>query len=402
MKLSRSGQLLLVALLSGVCGYGLGHMGKDPAGESAGQSGTSGPAARYPQGRRGENATGSSGNLLSPGVRNLLGTEPISESSVRSETARILSETDPVRRSVAIGLILDSMTPATASSIRQAFLDSTINTGRRNNEEWFMMVRKFGSTLGQAAFDEVKGKNNPLEEALTLEGWALADSDGAFAHLQTLNHDDPGYAGKCAAVLTGIAKVDPDKSFQMILDDPDLHVDPNPLMMAALQALGMDGVTASLQNAVDRAGPEAAQSPACQSLLGSLTDDMRLQNWTSGQSERVLPWLEQLKGQPFLTDQVASHTIMDVVLQGKLTESMDWLDRMNEGQDGGRFGRDGIRSALMRDPSLLSKVDEATLDRVIAQFPPNSREMAFLAEAIALMKPDYANRLRAAGPKVEE
>jgi hypothetical protein len=328
-----------------------------------------------------------------------LGAEPISESSIRSVTERILSETDPVRRSVAIGLIIESMTPATATSIRQAFIDSTVNTGRRNLEEWRLMSKKFGETLGLGGFEAAKG--NGGGETFVLEGCAMSDTDGALALIRTMDHETPEYAGYCAAVLTGIAKTDPDKSFQLILSNPDLPVDTRTLMMSAVQSLGMEGVTQSLQNALDRADPGVAQSPACQNIFNCLATDMLHQSWTSGRSERVLPWLEQLKGQPFLTDQVASHAAMDVALQGKIAESLDWLDRMNAGDANGVLGRDGLRSALMRDPTLLIKVDEATLGRVIAQFPPKSPAMAILADAIAPLKPEYASRLRAAASSNE-
>lgn len=398
MKFARPVQLLLVGVLSGVCGYGLGLPGNEPKRAAADRSGGGDGSGGYSQSRRTGNPPGSPENLLTPGMRELLGANPLSESSIRGVTTRILSESDPVRRFAAIALIIDSMTPATASSIRQGFLDSTINTGRRNDDAWFMMVRKYGETLGQAACDEVKGKGNGLEESLALEGWAMSDSGGAFAHLRKMDQAAPEFADNCAALLTGIAKIDPEKSFQLILNDPDLSVNPMTLMASAVQSQGMDGVTQSLQNALDRSGPEAAQSPAFRGMFEFLANDMMHQSWTSGRSEKVLPWLEQQKGQPFLTDQIASHATMDVALQGKVAESLDWVDRMNDGDAGGALGRNGLRSAFMRDPSLLANVDEATLGRVIAQFPPNSPAMTILADAIAPLKPAYANRLRAAGP----
>ncbi len=333
---------------------------------------------------------------MSSRLRKLLGEAPLSKFSVQEGTCQILTETDPVRRSVALGLILDSMTPETALSIRQAFIDSTVSSGRRNDHEWTLMVRKVGETLGLAGYEAVKG--NGLEESLALEGWAMVDADGAFAHLQTMDKGSREYADNCAALLAGIAKIDPDKCFQLVLDHPDLSVNPQTLIKSAVQSLGMDGATQALQKALDEASPEAAQGGACQSMFFVLADDMMHQNWASGQSEKVLPWLEQLKRQPFVTDQVASHAAMDVALQGKIAESINWLDRMNDGDVGGAFGRNGLRSALMRNPSLLTKVDDATLDRVIAQFPPNSPLLSNLAEVIAPLKPDYASRLRAAGP----
>lgn len=393
MKSPHLVKMLTVSVLSAVLGYGFGSTRQDVAKKGSDPR----DAGRHPQNRSVADASRTEESMIQLRLRALLGESSLSPASAHRTTTRALEEKDPARRLAALGLIVDSMTPETASSIRQAFIDSTINTGRRNDEAWFTMVRKFGELLGPAALDQIK-PDNSLEKALALEGWAMADSDAALAHLRTMDRSESGYSESCAALLTGIAKVDPGKSFQIILSDPDLDVNFQTLVTSSVQSLGIDGATQTLQSALDRADPEAAQSFAFRAIFNELADTMMHQNWTSGHSDKVLPWLEQQKGQPFLTNQVLAHAAQDVALQGKMSEALDWLDRMNDQDSKPSLGRSGIRSAVMKDPSLLSNLDEDTFGRVMEQFPPNSPEMKVLADAIEPLKPAYASKLRAAGP----
>lgn len=391
MRSSRLVQMLTVGLLSAVLGYGFGRTHEDVA-KKGGDPGET----ERPLRNRSRDASRPEEIIISPELGRLLGDQPLTKTSIHEVTTRVLTESDPARRLAGLGLIIDSMTPATALLIRQAYLDNTINTGRRDEGTWDLMIRKFGATLGAAALEELK--NNPGQTAVAIGGWAMADPDAALAHFRKMDPSDPAYRQSCSAMLTGIASVDPGRSIQMVLAEPTLTVNSKAMVTAAVQSLGMAGVTQTLQNVLDRSSPETAQSLAFQSIFDEIADTMMHQTWTSGRSENVLPWLEQLKGQPFLSDQIADHAILNVALQGKMSEALDWLDRMNDPKSESSIGRSGIRSALMKDPSLVSNLDEDTFGRVMKTFPPNSPEMKFLADVIAPLKPAYASRLRAGGP----
>jgi hypothetical protein len=391
MKIPRSWPWLIVSVFCGAVGYWSGTPRQELAGRVDEEMGMSGQSGRRSHDRRGLRTSETVDALVSPELRGLIGNESLTNSSAHRVTMRVLEEADPVRRATAVGLILDSMTPANASAIRQGFLDITIETGRVHDGEWGLMVRKFGETMGKAALDEIK--SNPLESSSAFEGWAMADPNGALEHFRKMDPSDPTYRNFCSSLLTGIARTDPGKSFKMLLDDPDMTVDTRGLLNCAVQTLGMEGAGQALQNSLDQAGPEASRSDAFRSIFNQLANTMMHQNWTSGKSENVLPWLEQQKGQPFLTNQVVNHAVMDVALQGKVTVALNWLDRMNEGDDQKNLGRDGVCNAVLRDPTLLAKADEATFDRVIALLPADGNVRKSLADRLAQIRPDYAARL---------
>ena len=398
MKSPRSWPWLIVCVFCGSFGYWLGHPRHGVAGRAVEETGMSGKSGKSSLDRRELRTTETVDGLVSPELRGLIGNASLTDSSARRVTMHVLEETDPVRRATAIGLILDSMTPANASAIRQGFLDITIETGRVHDAEWGLMVRKFGETMGKAALDEIS--NNPLESASAFGGWAAADPEGALEYFRKMNPSDPTYQNFCSSLLTGIARTDPGRSFKMLLGDPEMTVDTRELLRCAVQSLGMEGASQALQDSLDQAGPEASRSDAFRSIFTQLADTMIHQNWTSGKSENVLPWLEQQKGQPFLTHDIANHAAMDVALQGKITLALDWMDRMNEGgnvNDADNLGREGVCNAVLRDPTLLAKADEATFDRVIALFPAEEHVRNTLASILAPLKPAYADRVRNAG-----
>lgn len=395
MKFRHFGAWPLVCIISGLVGYWVGHPRQEIPGHMTQEAARSHKSQPSQEARKAGRPFGTADSLVTPELRDILGNAPLSGSSIRQVTMHILEENDPVRRLTAIGLILDSMTPANASAIRQAFIDITAETGRTHEAEWHLMVRKFGVTLGRAALDEIK--NNPGEKALAFEGWAMADPDGAMGYFRTLDPQSPEYAKQCMSMLAGVAKTDPEKGFLLVLSESNLPVDAEALVKSAIQSKGMDGVTHALQNALDQVDPDAAQKPSFNAIFRKLADSMIFQNWTSGRSENVLPWLEQHKGQPFLDNNVANHATKNVALQGKITTALDWLDRMNDGDKDAHLGREGIGMAVMENPSILTQVDEATLDRVIAQFPPKSDILKYLADDLESLKPEYATRLRAAG-----
>lgn len=323
----------------------------------------------------------------------LLGDPPATEAEMSAAMLRALSEPDPARRSAALGLLLDSMTVANAAAIKQAFIDITVRTGRRHDGEWALMLKKYGATLGKEAVDE--WKNSVKDRANAMEGWAMADPEAARL---SLDPADPHYAEMRMAVLQGVMGKDPVMGFRLALAEPDAPFYPEWIVQCGIQARGMEGATAALQEVLDNAAPELAHTPAFGQLFGALADAMFFQHWTGGQSEKMLSWLEQQKDQPFVTEEIINHGAKDAVLQGKLAETLDWLDRMGGGGRSALAGYGGLANALLMQPDLLAGVDDPTLDRIVSKLPGDGRALSSLATALEPANPDYAARLRALVP----
>ncbi len=389
MKMQQSLPLVLAVLVAGTGGYVWGRFGNAaslPTAESRPVPATRKSATAPSQG------FSLDGGVLSKELADLLGGPPGTGKSAGEATLRALSEPNPARRSAAIGILLDSMTVENAGAIKQAFVDITSRTGRRHDSEWVLMLKQYGHTLGKEAVDQLKG--NLKDRAHAMEGWAMADPEAARL---SLDPADPEFLEMRMAMLYGATGKDPATGFRMALLEPQSPFYPEWMVQCGIQSRGMEGTTAALQEVLDTSSPDLAHTPAFGMLFGALADAMFFQHWTGGQSEKMLPWLEQQKDQPFVTEQMIDHGAKDAVLQGKLTETLDWLDRMGGGERGPYAGSGGLTNALMLQPALLEGMDDGTFDRMISKLPMDGRTHAMLADAMEPVNAAQAARLRAAG-----
>lgn len=333
----------------------------------------------------------------SPALERLPSLENLTDAAIGGTTFKALAEPDRARRMAAVGVLLDSMTPANAESIRQAFVDITKKTGRRHDSEWSMMMHQYGKVMGAAGWAAMqKNGTGGGDRASALEGWATMDPAAAIQAMSSMKEMDRDYFRLRSALLSGVAQKDPAMGFRLAMENP-VGVDPKWLVDSGIRTLGLDGATAALQKVMDEAGDKAAENPGTTMLFHGLTDAMFHQKWISGESEKMLPWLEAQKGQPFLMESAVHHGAKDVVMQGKIELALDWLERMNAGRDR-PYGIQGVVQGLQEKPALLESMDTATLERIVSMTALSDFHTARLAKAIESSYPEQAARLRALPP----
>lgn len=340
--------------------------------------------------RSGKGASAGGSYPISSELRLLLGDSPVPDAAIHSKMMQVLQEPDAVRRTAAVTLLLEKMNAANADAFREAFLECTAKSGRRHDNEWGMMLRQYGKVLGAEGMTRLK--DVPQDAQKVLEGWAIANPTAVQSWL---SRDHPDYKSLHMTMLSGIALVDPEMAFALVLSNPSEPIEPGWIINNGILGSGTDGVTIALQKALDSALPEAVDSQAFRDIFGNLTGAVFRQKWEARESIKMLPWLESLKGQPFVTGDMIGHGAMDAILQGNLIPTLDWLDRM-EGPAARPAVTDGFLQGILGNSDLLAEANAASLERVIARFPPNSPALAKLAQAVAGKNPAFAARLQGA------
>lgn len=391
MSLRQFGVLVLTAVAAGMVGYWSGRSSREvavekPVGEGANAMVKVVAPSTAPMKLEPEDEV----FPIPPAVRALLGVGPVSDAAMHRKVMQVLEEPDPVRRSAAVSLLLENMSPTNADAFRAAFLDSTAQSGRRHDAEWGMMLKQYGKVLGKESMVRLKESWEDAPKAL--EGWATADPAGAVAWLTP---EQPNYNYLRKTLLAGVALADPAVAFGAVLSNPGAPLEPGWIIQNAVLSAGTDGVTKALQQALDQAPPEATDHPAFRDLFGELTGAVFRQKWEARRSLEMLPWLESLKGQPFVTEGMIGHGAKDVVMQGHLTEALDWLDRMEVPNQRPAVSN-GLMDGLLSNTDQLAKADAATLERIIARFPDDVRSLQRAAQAMAQKNPAHAARLMAA------
>src|SRR5688572_28231525 len=124
----------LVAAVAGAGGYFFGNRAEEP----------SSTGSKVKTESHGAEMRGGTGGRLPAGLGKIVGDTLLTGANAGGTTFRALEVTDPVQRMAAVGLMLESMTPANAREIYQAFLDITTKTGRRHDSEWALMLNRYG------------------------------------------------------------------------------------------------------------------------------------------------------------------------------------------------------------------------------------------------------------------
>lgn len=396
MSFRQVGLLVLTALVSGVVGFWAGRSGRgDRVEMTAMPMGKGGGGERVVRGAASpgvpDKLEPEDGSFpIPPSVRALLGAEAVPDEAMHAKVMQVLAEADPVRRSAAVSLLLETMSPANADAFRAAFLESTAQTGRRHDAEWGMMLKQYGKVLGKESMVRLKDSWEDVPKAL--EGWATGDPAGAMAWLSP---EQPNYNHLRKTMLAGVALADPAVAFGAVLSDPGAPLEAGWIIHNAVLSAGTDGVTKALQQALDQAPPEATDHPAFRALFGELAGAVFRQKWEARRSLDMLPWLESLKGQPFVTEDMIGHGAKDAVMQGHLTQALDWLDRMEIPSQRPAVSS-GLMDGLLSNTDNLARVDEATLERIIARFPEDADQLQKAAQALAQKNPAHAARLMSA------
>ena len=321
-------------------------------------------------------------------LQNLLGNIPTDAVTMHATVMRTLAEPDTIRRFAGLGLLLDGMTPTTADSFREAFLASTATTGRRHDNEWGLMLRQYGKVLGEEAMRRLDGV--PQDGRKALEGWAIADPAAAVAWLTPEN---PSYSEFRKTMLAGVAMTDPAMAFQLVMNDPEAPMEAGWIVNNGVLGGGTEGVTQALQQAMDSTRPEAVTSPAFNELFRKLAGAVFDQKWQARQSGSMLPWLESLKDQPFMTPDLIGRGASDAISQGNLPQTLDWLDRL------GKLATESevtgaLFHGLSHHPDGLAKLDAAGIERVAARLSYDTDSLGQLADVLQVKNAAHAQQLR--------
>ena len=383
--------LIVVAALAGAGGYFLGRR-SEPAETGALAGGKSGQTQNHapvllPSGRNG---------MLSDSLAQLRGNEPLTAENATALTFRALEESDPVTRMAATAILLESMTPENALAIRQAFLDITAQTGRRNDTEWALMIRRCGTVLGAAAVKMfADDKNNA---ALAVEGFAFVDPEGALAACKAADLGESKTVTN--AWLTGVCRKDPEKALALALSGKHDGINGGALLNQAIQSAGVVGAREALQRALDAAPEDAVTSEAFPGLYNALADALLHKYITNGTPGEMFKWLEKQKGQAHVPADLLDRVAYETMLKGNPAETLAWIDLMNDGQDGPTVGTARIFDAMVTEPKILSGFDDAQFARVLPLLQKDPLKLEVLAGMTEAANPQRAKQIRAIIPAV--
>ncbi len=391
MKSTRFLPLIVVAALAGACGYFLGRW-SEPAGAVAPAGGKSGPLQnKAPAG----SASGKNG-VLSDSLAQLRGDETLTAENATALTFRALEESDPVTRMAATAILLESMTPENALAIHQAFLDITKQTGRRNDAEWALMIRRCGTVLGaQAVTMFADDKNNA---ALAVEGFAFVDADGALAAFKAAGLSDSKTVTN--AWLTGVCRKDPENALTLALSGKHDGINGAALLNQAIQSAGVEGAREALQRALDAEPENAVTSEAFPGLYNALADALLHKYITNGTPGEMFMWLEKQKGQPQVTEALLDRVAYETMLKGDPNETLKWIESMNAGQDGPSVGMARVFDAVVTDPKLLNRIDDAAFALMLPRLQKDPLKLEVLAGMTEAANPGRAQQIRALIPAV--
>ncbi len=388
MQSTRILPLAAAAAVAGALGYYAGRQSEPPA---AGISAD----GKIPEARNTSAVTAQTvpRNTLPASLTKLRGDDPLTASNATALTFRALEESDPVTRMAATTLLLESMTPENALAIRQAFLDITTQTGRQSPAEWALMVQRCGTVLGSQALKVfASDKHN---SALAIEGFASVDPDGALAALKTAGLEG---AQMTRAWLAGVCRKDPQKALTLALSGDHDGVNAGALLNQAIQSAGIEGAREALQRALDTPPGDAVTSAAFPEIFSALAKALAHKYTTNGTPGEMLKWLEQQKDQPHLSDGLLSDAAYDNLLKGDPAGTVAWLERMNTGKDGSPAGTARLFDAVVTDPKILSKLDDASFARLLPFMEKDLLRLQVLAAMVEETNPGRAKQIRAAMP----
>ncbi|HWB06614.1 MAG TPA: hypothetical protein VG796_26555 [Verrucomicrobiales bacterium] len=331
--------------------------------------------------------------MVPASIAKIVGDEPLTAANATNVMFRVLESADPVNRMAAVGLLLESMTPSNAPGIYQAFRDITTKTGRRHDMEWTLMLKRYGEVMGKECFKQLLPE--PQNLALAIEGWASVDPEGVLTAIKEAHITDTRYDN---AWLVGVCRKDPEKALTLALSGEYPVLDGTALINQAIHTSGLNGANEALQRALDAASVDAT-SPALQNVFNAFAETMFHKNWTDGTPDSMLKWLEEQKGEPYLTPQIVDKGARNALMQGDAGATIAWLKRMNEGNEGEITGAKGIMSAIFEKPDILAKMNDAAFTELLPMLPKTaSSSFRAMAKMIEQANPVRADQLRTAAP----
>lgn len=255
---------------------------------------------------------------------------------------KILNSGDTTSRMAALAIWLETMTPETARSMHQAFVDSTANTGRTEGPGWWLLMRRIGAVLGEEAIEAF-----PSEKDKTLTGWMMADQEKATQWYQS----QPPAARQNLewAWLDGIARQNPQEALTAAMQTQSYSFNPYDLMSTVIQVSGIQSAQEMLQKACD-AGEVSPDSPVLRGLFSALTGKLLHQTHTAGHPEQAAAWLEQQKDAPYVSLSQIDNAAYNYASKGDPAEAAAWVSRM------GDRGTHGIFRAVQENPELRAKL----------------------------------------------
>jgi hypothetical protein len=387
MNLRQLIPVAVAAVVFGVGGYQFGRLGSEtaPPPRAVNIHPKPAPAVSTP-----DRPSGDGSVPMPESIAEILGDAPLSGANASAVAYRALEEADPVNRMAATTVLLASMTPSNAKAIFQAFVDITKRTGRKHDTEWALMLKRYGEVAGVAGLEDVAG--NPHSLGSFIEGMAAADPDGTLAALTASGIDPAPYS---TAWLTGICRKDPEKAMRLALSGKYQSIDARSLLNQAIQTSGLDGAREALQVAIDSAGDETAGDPVFIGLFNSFADNLFHKHATTGTVGEMLKWIEQQKGQPYLSDQLIDRAARESFLKGDRAETLAWLGRINAGEDHSA-GSTGLYEAASSDPNIIGEMDDATFAQLLPMLPKDPAKLEFFAVALRSTNPARAEQFHAA------
>jgi hypothetical protein len=353
----------LAALIAALAvGGAVGYMaGKGSTAAPSGSPAVSRPTLPLPKPPRKEPTV----YQLPEEISDLVGAGPITPENANARTFAVLREPDPVRRHAALSLLLLSMTPENAHAMRQATVDITKQTGRRQDAEWSMLMKQFGRVLGGPGLREIAEKKEPgLNHAM--EGYAMADPAAAKVLMGELVSGDRQLF---TAWVRGAALSDPRAVFQHFASSREgfLMHDASAAVEQAVQAMGVHDTALLLgEVAVDMEHKPGENQTGAAPLYEALTDNLFNQHWQAGTTKQMLDWLEQQRQSPLMHSGITMRAVKDATLAGSHADALSFLERMSPERP---HQSHCLHPYYKANPQVLASLSEADYQRALNLLP---------------------------------
>jgi hypothetical protein len=250
----------------------------------------------------------------------------------RARTFELLAEPSRFKRMHALCELLTGLSKDNWREVMNAFVSQTTQTGRRHDEEWFLLMEHVGEIAGADAF-EGDGVKGDYQVQAAFSGFATGDSKGAIAWLGTQPPQvQQNLAGR---LLSGVAETDPEQAFTLALAQPQF----------IWQAAMTDIVSATVQRGGFAAAEEMYKSikaradvpaPVKDQVFYEVAQRKAFAAAVEKKPASALAWFDQYLGADSSANAQATQAIVGRAAKDDGLETLNWIearaDRFPAGQ----------------------------------------------------------------------
>lgn len=272
----------------------------------------------------------------------------LSNDEMAKAMAEVMSETDPLKRSLLFSQLLNKLTPENAKSAWSSLNKNVVGFERMQTAGLFLYA--WGTLDGASALkaaDENSGFGGGFMKTISISGWASKDPDKAIAWLNE-QKDGNEKANLLRGLVNGLARTDSKRATDYVLNSADEN-----------SRRGLIGTIAEaeLKKGFGSAEAWAKTLPTDDLKSEALTSLAR--NYVNQDSEAAKKWAATQAADPNARGAVGQIT-ESMIRQGldgekkDVNSTLDWVNALPDGQGKLEATRQTFQEWARRDPTAAS------------------------------------------------